>query len=210
MVLTLAALSAVSWALRAQRGEEDALAHYAIRLFDMDGEQSIPNWFDGAVMLSCGLLTSAVWRARRVEGSPDRWGWLLISLAMLFVAMDESVAIHEKLGLLMRERFAFRGALFNAWVLPYGIAAGILGMSLLRFLMRLPAATRTAFFLSAGVYLAGALGCDIVGGFFEGRVDSLATGVLIHLEESLEMIGAAIFLRAVLHYMESHRIQIPS
>lgn len=207
--LALAVLSAVAWTLRAQRGEEDALAHYAIRLFDMDGEQSIPNWFGGAVILANALLAAAVWRARRREGAREQWGWLLIAAAMMFVAMDEAVAIHEKLGLLLRERFGFRGALFNAWILPYGIAAALLGLALLRFLRSLPAATCAAYCLSAGVFVAGAVGCDIAGGFFEGRIESPATAALIHLEEVLEIVGAAIFLRATLVYMKQFRIAIP-
>lgn len=68
---------------------------------------------------------------------------------------------------------------------------------------RLPARTRSLFLVSGAIYVAGALGCEMIGGLVEQRFGrrgpEFALEVLV--EESLEMGGSILFIYAVAAYL---------
>lgn len=86
--------------------------------------------------------------------------------------------------------------------------AGILILALffLGFLLRLPSCTRR-FFLGAGaIYLGGAIGVEMIGGYYAEvyGFDSLEYQLIAHAEESLEMAGIIVFIYALLRYLADH------
>ncbi|MEM1369012.1 MAG: hypothetical protein AAGG02_13545, partial [Cyanobacteria bacterium P01_H01_bin.15] len=65
---------------------------------------------------------------------------------------------------------------------------------------------RTLLFISAGLYIFGALGLEIIGGywqFFQGK--DLVHGLLASLEELLEMLGISLFIATLLGVVEESR-----
>ena len=75
------------------------------------------------------------------------------------------------------------------------------------FLRRLPADTRRRFLVAGFIYVSGSLGLEMLGGnyeFVQGKRD-LAFGLLGVAEETCEMLGTILFLRALLLYL-SRRI----
>lgn len=88
-------------------------------------------------------------------------------------------------------------------MIPYGALTAVVGVSCLGLLRRLPARTRSLFLVSGAIYVAGALGCEMIGGLVEQRFGrrgpEFALEVLV--EESLEMGGSILFIYAVAAYL---------
>lgn len=170
--------------------------------FDLGAEGNLPALFGGGLLLLAGALLAVVARGEAARGrAAGAWRWL--SGIFVFLALDEWLAIHE--GLIKPVRFLLQtdGLFRFAWVIPYGLLAGIVGLSCLGLLRRLPPRTRNLFLASGAIYVAGALGCEMIGGLIEQRFGrrgpEFALEVLV--EESLEMGGAVLFVYALAAYI---------
>jgi hypothetical protein len=172
--------------------------------FDLDQENNVPTWFSTICLFLCAIALSVIALAqRRRKGLSAYW----FGLAATFVAlsMDEAASFHELLVDPMRKLFDAGGLFFFAWVIPGGLFT--LGYLLIcwRFLGRLPAETRRNFLVAGFVFCAGCLGMEMIGGRYVALhgID-LNYGLLVVLEEGLEMAGEILFLRALLAYLANH------
>jgi hypothetical protein len=147
-----------------------------------------------------------VWRLHRAEG--DRYGrhWAGLALVFLFLALDEAAAVHEQLIDPVRDALGTGGALLHAWIVPYGIALGLLLVGYVPFLRSLPRRTFRLMLLSGAIYVGGAIGMEMVGGYAWDRhpVRGVPIIAIMALEETLEMVGLAIFAYALLDYVARH------
>ena len=83
-----------------------------------------------------------------------------------------------------------------------GILTLAFGLLFLRFLRQLPPRIGKLFVLAGTLYVTGALGMEIVGGFIVRDPHNL-TRVFVNLvEEVLEMAGVVVLIRALLLYLE--------
>ena len=124
--------------------------------------------------------------------SPDwgKWFWLLMSVAFLFLALDELLEFHEKFGRYIRKSPIGPTKSFRNWndviVILYGVAALAGGLSFLPEILRFP---RFLTFL-------------IVGGVFycvHTSIDSLWSGHGHTVpEESMKLFAVASFMVAAL------------
>ena len=96
-----------------------------IPLFNFNTEQNIPTLFNTLLFILNSALFFFIWRAQGTTHK-SRWIWLFLSVIFLFLAVDESCEIHEKLSTPFHETFYTSGLLYFAWVIPYGIAALLL------------------------------------------------------------------------------------
>ena len=46
--------------------------------------------------------------------------WLILSIIFLYLSIDESVQLHERVGYIFDEKFNLIGYLAWGWVIPYG------------------------------------------------------------------------------------------
>ncbi len=174
-----------------------------VPLFNLDNEKNIPTLFSTLLILLCALLlllVSLIHRRRQQAAG----NWLLLAAIFLFLGIDEFCSLHERLITPSRELFTASGAFYFAWIIPYGIGVVLLALILGRFILALPAHPRRLMLVSASVYLSGAIGLEMVGGwYFENHDDQfdLAYGIITTLEESLEMVGLVIFVYALLGYI---------
>jgi uncharacterized membrane protein len=80
-----------------------------------------------------------------------------------------------------------------------------LGWRFSKFLRSLEKYTRQKFLQSAGIFLSGAVGMEIVGSYLVRtgiiRLHSIWYGSITGLEELLELIGLIIFLTALANYL---------
>ena len=121
----------------------------------------------------------------------------------MFLSIDEIASIHERFVNPTKETFKTSGLLYYAWIIPYGI--GLIGFIIVysKFLFELPKDTMVLFLVSGFTFIAGAIGFEMLG----GRQDELYgnRNILYSFyytcEESLEMIGIAIFIYTLLSYM---------
>src|SRR5512140_1319236 len=65
------------------------------QFFDLDEEQSAPNWFSSAVLAIGAVLMAANAAAARRRGSTDAGRWTGMTLAMLYMSFDEVAGLHE-------------------------------------------------------------------------------------------------------------------
>ena len=180
-------------------------------LFDLNGEANVPTWFSSALLLAAAGLLALIWRTTPPAARADRRTWALLAAVFAFLAADETAEIHEMLNPL-RDLFRDDGLLHWAWVVPYGIAGLVLLVACLRFLRRLPRRT-TALIAGAGaLYVGGALGLEMLGGYAMERFGrgSLPVVATYTVEEICEMLGIVLFVYTLLDYLgaRGERIEV--
>ncbi|NIZ91122.1 hypothetical protein [Kineococcus rubinsiae] len=193
-------------------------------LVDVDREAGIPAWFSTLLLAAAAAQLWAVASAARAGGSPWHRHWRVLSLVFGFLSADELTSMHERLTSPVRSALHLSGALRFSWIVVAVPVVLVGGLLFLRFLRALPAASRWAFVLAGLVYVAGAVGMELVGGIVvdavgvpttttttrvvEGRpaettttqwptVDSVRYAGTAAVEETLEMVGSVLFLGAV-------------
>lgn len=117
--------------------------------------------------------------------------------------MDETAGVHELVSGVTRRAIGGEGVLLYAWVLPGGLFALTVGAVYFRFLLALPGRTRAWLVAAAACYLGGALGLEMVTGWYVSAFEtkrSLAYVGLTHAEELLEMVGVVALVYALLDY----------
>lgn len=173
----------------------------AAAFFDLGREGNLPALFGGALLLLAAVLLAVAAAGERGRGRPAG-SWRCLSWLFVFLAFDEWLALHEALIKPLRGLLHTDGLLRFAWVIPYGALTAAVGLACLGLLRRLPARTRNLFVAAGAVYVAGALGCEMIGGLVEQRAGrhgwEFALEVLV--EESLEMGGAILFVYALADY----------
>ena len=181
-------------------------AYGFVPLFDLNHEQSIPTFFAALLLLFAGVLLSVIAVLKRRAKAPFSAHWTVLACGFVLMACDEAAGLHELLGRLGEALLGDRagGYFYFAWVLPGMLIVLTLAVVFLRFFLHLPRSTRVLVFAGAALFLGGAIGVEL----FEGRhtdmhgPDNLTYGLWVLLEESLEMAGIAVFVHAMLRYIE--------
>jgi hypothetical protein len=174
-------------------------------LFDLNREMNIPTAYSGAALLLCAVLLAMTAAGERGRGRPFA-GWAGMSGVFAFLALDEVLVLHERLNDPLRAALQTSGGLFHyAWVIPYAVLAAVFAAVYLPFLLRLPAGTRRLFVLSGIVFVGGAVGCELAGNLIikDAPPLSVAMGVEILIEETMEMGGVVLFLYALASYIKT-------
>lgn len=168
----------------------------AYRLFSLDMEGSVPTMFSALLLVACAGLVAV--HARIVD--TDLRYWAGIAAMLLYVGVDEAVQLHEPVMYQMRRIHPLGGYLYFDWTLPAIVILSVVGLLYLRFLLRQPPPLRNRLIVAAAVYVSGALGMELVDGKYASihGENNLTYDLLTTVEETLEMIGAALMLRAML------------
>ena len=173
-----------------------------IHLFELGAEETIPTDFSALLLLSSALLLFLIFLVEKSKENPSKLYWLLLSVVFLFLTADEVYSAHEQLvepiqRLLGRDTF---GIFYFAWVIPYLGGVAILAVILFKFLFELPAQLRNVFLLSATIYIGGAVGLELAGGYYAELYgsDNLIYSIIQTVEESMEMAGVILFIWGLL------------
>jgi hypothetical protein len=169
-----------------------------VRMLHLDGEHNLPTQF-AALLLLVNAALFVTWSRMRFARAPMLW--LLCAVAFSFLAVDELFELHERLGTMLRGSFGLTGILHYAWILPYAAGTLVLAGLALPALLRLPRDVQMRLIGSAAVYLTGAIGMEMIGGFLLSETvhdrSSLAYLVCITLEEALELAGLVLLADAL-------------
>jgi hypothetical protein len=180
--------------------------------FYFDAENNVPTVFSGFVLLLCAIVLGWIATVVRARALPDPRHWAALGLIFALLAFDELASIHELLINPLRNAMDLPGFLRFPWVIAGVIFVALVGLAYLRFLARLPASTRWLFVLAGFLYVGGAVGMEMVGGYvFETFQENRAEGdknmvpymIVMTLEESLEIGGALLFLHACLRHLRA-------
>lgn len=169
------------------------------RLLDVSFEANIPTWWS-AMMLGVSGLAFIV----HARATSAMRGWKvgipagIIGLILVLLSMDDMSGIHEnlfRLGQYIAPNFFAYNWLF------LGIPLGIAVLTVSAFaLVKLPGDQRKLVALGLVVFFSGALGLELVGSYMATHDLHLSTigKILYHVEEFLEMCGAALLVVAAL------------
>lgn len=173
----------------------------ALRFFDLDKELSLPAWYSSILLWSTAIvLATNATLARRLDRRTAFYWWSL-SVVFVYLSIDEMTSIHEFGNLLLPPDYKFTGFLTFSWVV---VAAPLLivgGLAFLPFLFRLPRSTALGIGLAGLVYVGGAFGMELVGGYFSKARDSIEYQLAVITEEGLELVGLSIFLMVLLNFL---------
>ena len=171
--------------------------------FDFGLENNLPALFSFSLLFLSGLVLTLIAHATRSAGERFAGHWLVLGLVFVFLALDESLQIHEAVGDALQGKFDTKGILYFAWVAPYAVAVAALGLIYIPFFRDLDSRTRNGFFMAAAVYLTGPVGMELIeGAIAESCGEPCWPFVfLVTIEETMEMLGVALFIRAQIAYL---------
>ncbi|MCW5202924.1 hypothetical protein VU12_08275 [Desulfobulbus sp. US4] len=206
-VILLAVLHSIAQAVLFYTGNQDLT--YITGYVDLDIEKNIPSFYSGFALFFSSLLFFCLSSLDKKQGKKCRY-WLGLAGVFLFLSLDETFVLHERLGDYTEKYIKSTGILeasgllYFPWIIPYGILMTILGLLYFRFILRLPRKTTVLLILSAIIFLTGAAGFDMLGGR-EAELHGYYTityTVLYTIEEFLEMIGVVLLIYTLLDYIE--------
>jgi hypothetical protein len=170
-------------------------------LFNLDGERKIPTAFSAFLILGNAVLLFFITAVTADQRGRYVKHWFVLACIFVYLSYDEAVGIHESA---FDPLMPYFGSEFlHFWVIPASIILVVLGLAYLRFLLRLPPATRTLFLLSAAIYIGGALGIETLGGLYAQQhgKNNMGYMLLSDVEEVAEMMGMILFTYALLNYL---------
>ncbi|HYC01253.1 MAG TPA: hypothetical protein VEC57_19125 [Candidatus Limnocylindrales bacterium] len=208
----LGAIAAVAVAhLAAQLGApafDVPSSHPAVRALNMDQEPSVPTLLAMALWAIAFVLATLIalgeHRARRRHAG----AWAFFAVVLGYLLADEQLGLHEALAVSLSSSRA-QPALRATWVVPYGVAAGA-GVALgYRVARELPMSVRWWLRAAIVTFASGAAGMELLGGLYLERHghDLFYHLTFVTAEESMEMIGLAFLVRALLeclHLTQPH------
>jgi len=181
------------------------ISHY----FNFDQEANFPSLYSALALGFCSYLLAIITTLRKVKKAKYARHWKALSFIFLFLALDEACSIHELLIPVLRGAINAKGILYFTWVVPAFFFLIIFLIAFRKFTFNLPPEIRTLFILAGAVYVTGALGMELVGGYIAdnfgyGTVYGMASSV----EEILEMLGIVIFVNGLLSYIKAQSSEL--
>lgn len=180
--------------------------HGLVPLFDVNVEGNIPTFFSVCLGLCSAALFAVIALDAKGRGDRDAIYWAVLAAGFLFLSYDECFQVHERMTGPMRAMLggsdpangANLGLMYFSWVVPGLIGAFTVSLFFLKFMLRLPVATRRRMILAASLFLGGCLGMELINGsVMESQGDGLLYNVLVMTEEGLEMTGMATLIYAL-------------
>jgi hypothetical protein len=176
-----------------------------VPFFYFDQEKNAPTFFQASVLglNACLLLLITILEG---QNKTKRWGYFLVlTIGFLYMAIDEWKQFHELLSVPLQNWIGTDqlGVFTFTWVIG-GILAVILAVLIFyRFLAGLEVEIRRQFILAAALYVTGAIGFELLGGYFAATMGygSSLYQLEVTCEETLEMAGMILMIRALLRYL---------
>lgn len=182
----------------------------ALVLFDMDAEVSIPTWYAQLLLAAASFLLLTIGVAKRRSTQKYYKHWIALGFMFVYISMDEGSQIHELLVSPLRDFFNTSGTLLNfAWVIGGALVTSVIAVIYFRFWLNLPSKTRLLFLASAAIFIGGALGIEMIGGYYlSNHGYNFGYQMITLIEETMEKMGIALFIYTLLDYMKYAKIDI--
>jgi len=176
--------------------------------FDLDDESSVPTWWAQVLFLAIGL---GAWLSAYLQ--PDqatRRLWSTVAALGLIFSLDEVAALHEHILQSVHNLF-FRDSsptgMANAWWLVAPLLL-LTGAWLLWKMVRLfPRRTTVLLAVGGAVFLVGSVVADLLTSIAP-RETFLNQGIMVAVEEGLELIGSVIVFYAIADYLEMYHYSV--
>ena len=178
-------------------------------MFNFDREMNLPTWYSAWMLTFCALLLRVIAIGKKTQGDRYYRHWNLLSIIFFFLAIDEVLQIHEAFIIPDLSR-VLPWIFHSVWVIPYGIALVFFAKHYWKFTAHLPRQTRFHFLLAALLYIGGALGWELVQGYWtglEGKMN-LAYALMATVEEIMEMMGVIVLIYGLLYYIREWKTDL--
>jgi hypothetical protein len=177
-----------------------------VRLFHPSEEGNITAWFSAMLILLSAVLLALIAKSTARTGGAYVRHWGVLSMIFVYMSADEAARIHELTQEPLRAAYHLTGFFHYCWVIVAIPLVLLFVLAYLRFLRDLPQTTRLLFIVSGAIFVGGALGMDMLGGYFMthplGNFDMQP--IMITIEEFMENLGIVLFIFTLLSYMKSH------
>ncbi|MEJ8802181.1 multidrug transporter [Pontibacter sp. H249] len=214
VVLLLLCLHITGVLLEAVFDYDSRLTRIIVRYFDFNGEENVPAFFSSVLLLTAAALLYLIYLVHKKSmksGSGKRY-WLVLSFIFAFMAVDESVQIHEHIAEFVRPQLTsdLNGLLHWSWVVPYSFALIAIVAFFFKWVLSLPTVARNLFFIAGAMFVMGALGLEFVEGYLYKHygLNHIYNRVMYTLEEFLEMTAVILFIYALLQHLASFKQKI--
>lgn len=167
-------------------------------LVNINGEANLPAWWNGALLMTIGF-GALVARAFEIERAARR-AWLTVAVTGFVLSLDETVALHERMGQPVVEA-GIRVPTF-AWLVPGVVIGAALFVALVAVGRGLPRRTRRWLLLALICYLAGALGVEAINGTLRNADRLIYYWIGTTVEETVEMVSCVIAIGAIAGFID--------
>lgn len=173
-----------------------------VELFNMNLEANIPAGYSAFLMIVISGLSFFIFK---VNTLPEKKYFIGVSVIFLMMSVDEISSIHEIMNNPFRNALNLSGAFYWAWIVPGLIFLFIMVFAFRQFFMMIDRRFRRLFILSGFIYIMGAVGFEMLGGWLYSNKlgDSYFYIFEVVVEESLEMFGLLLFIYALIEYIKS-------
>ena len=161
-------------------------------------EGNVPTWAASSLLLVCALVAGSV-ATFRTSTRPR--SWIAVALAFGYASLDEIAQLHESLGGWVEAG----GILYFDWVISAAILLVALAFAFWPWLRSLPPATQRRMVLAGLIYFGGAVAMELPLGWWTERAgsDSLGYALIDWVEETMEICGTLLMLRALMLHREA-------
>ena len=136
--------------------------------FYFDAEANFPSLYSALAILFSAVLLWRIGGLALEKANRRSSYWKFLAIVFVFLAIDEFGSLHEymiqPMRGIMKGSSLDSGYLYFAWFIPYVIVVIFMGLVLFRFLFKLSARTRWLLIFSGAIFIAGAVGMEMVGG----------------------------------------------
>ncbi|AFZ08484.1 hypothetical protein Osc7112_4159 [Oscillatoria nigro-viridis PCC 7112] len=182
------------------------LREYLAKVFNVDAERNLPTFYSFLALLFSSLLLGAIAYAKNLDSDRYKNHWKILSFIFLYLSLDEAGQLHEKFIDPTRSLLNGSGFLYFTWIVPFGLLVVIFLLSYSKFVFHLPVSTRKLFVAACALYIAGAIGMEIPGGYLFSTMgmESVPYLIVASIEELLEMLGIVVFIHALMSYIKTY------
>ena len=174
--------------------------------FNVEAEKNPPALFAGLQLL---FAATTAWVASKIDIVMwRRRYWQILAAGLAWMSFDEVFRMHERLIEPMRALLGGGdlGMFTYAWVVPAIFVVSIVGLLYTKFLLGLPSETGLWLFASGAVFVGGAVGLEMVGGWYWSQMgNTLTQSLIVITEEAMEFSGICLFIFVVLRFLQKEQ-----
>lgn len=176
--------------------------------FHLDKEANIPTFFSSLILLIASFLFGVIAFYKRKHQETYVIHWVFLSFVFLYMSLDEAASFHEHLILPLRNNLNLSGLFYYSWVIAGGFFLLAFTAYYLKFFFALPKTYKQGFFLAGFLYVLGALGMELIGGYYAEQhgLENVTYALITTVEETLELIGVLILIKYLLLYLQTNTL----
>ncbi|KMP11367.1 hypothetical protein UZ36_04770 [Candidatus Nitromaritima sp. SCGC AAA799-C22] len=159
-------------------------------IFDLDEEESFGTWFSAVILFVAAVLLFVIAHNKKKNHGQFIKHWYGLAFGFMIFSIDEVAGMHE----------TFNTVTDFAWTIPAAFVTVGVVIVYWKFLTHLPESIKKQFIIAGVLFVSGGLVVEHLADFYieAYTMKNFGYHLLIILEETMEMAGVIIFIRALL------------